>query len=85
MENCQPIKRLKDKKKKKKKERKKERKKEERCQYITYRNSYSFIGCNSPPKGHGLLIFEFSRSHSDTPQSVGLLWTNDQLVAETST
>jgi hypothetical protein len=31
----------------------------------------------------GLLIFEVSTSHSDTPNSVGLLWTNDQLVAET--
>jgi hypothetical protein len=29
---------------------------------------------------------EVSRSHTlDTPQSVGLLWTRDQLVAETST
>ena len=26
-----------------------------------------------------------SRSHSDTPQSVGPLWTSDQLVTETST
>jgi hypothetical protein len=26
-----------------------------------------------------------SRSHSDTPHSVGLLWTSDQPVAETST
>jgi len=25
----------------------------------------------------GLLIMEASRSHSDTPHSVGLLWTND--------
>ena len=33
------------------------------------------------PVGHGLLIHEVSRS----PQSVGLLWTSDQLVAETST
>jgi len=24
-------------------------------------------------------------THNDVPQSVGLLWTNDQLVAETST
>ena len=24
-------------------------------------------------------------THSDAPQSVGLLWTSDQLVAETST
>ena len=35
-----------------------------------------------PPVGHGLLIHKVSRSHSDTPQSVGLLWTSDQLVAE---
>jgi hypothetical protein len=34
---------------------------------------------------HGLLILEVSRSCSDTLQSVGLLWTSDQLVAETST
>ena len=27
----------------------------------------------------------FEITHSDTPQSVGLLWTSDQLVAETST
>ena len=38
----------------------------------------------SPPVGQGLIIREVSRSHSDTPQSVGLLWTGDQLVAETS-
>jgi len=38
-----------------------------------------------PNAGHGLLILEISRSHSDTSQSVGLLWTSDQLVAETST
>jgi hypothetical protein len=37
-----------------------------------------------PNAGHGLLILEVSRSH-DAPQSVGLLWTSDQLVAETST
>jgi hypothetical protein len=30
-------------------------------------------------------IVGFSRSHSDTPHSVGLLWTSDQLVAGTST
>jgi len=36
-----------------------------------------------PPLGQGLLIFEDSRSLSDTPQSVGLLWTSDQPVAET--
>ena len=32
--------------------------------------------------GHALLIFEASRSHSDTQRSVGLLWTNDQPEAE---
>jgi hypothetical protein len=39
-----------------------------------------------PNAGHGLLIFEVSRSHSlDAPQSVGLLWMSDHPVAETST
>jgi hypothetical protein len=37
-----------------------------------------------PLGGLGRLIFEATRSHFlDTPQSVGLLWTRDQLVAET--
>ena len=27
----------------------------------------------------------FEITHNDTPQSVGLLWTSDQPVAETST
>ena len=31
-----------------------------------------------PLVGQGLLIVEVSRSHSDTPHSVGLLWTSDQ-------
>jgi hypothetical protein len=39
-----------------------------------------------PLGGLGLLIIEASRSHFlDTPHSVGLLWTSDQPVAETST
>jgi hypothetical protein len=38
-----------------------------------------------PLVGRDFLIIESSRSHSDTPQSVGLLWTIDRLVAETST
>jgi len=39
-----------------------------------------------PNAGNSLLILEVSRSHNDdAPQSVGLLWTSDQLVAETST
>ena len=39
-----------------------------------------------PNAGHGLLILEvFEITHNDAPQSVGLQWTSDQLVAETST
>jgi hypothetical protein len=38
-----------------------------------------------PPVCQGLLIIEASRSHSDTPHSVGLLWTSDQPVTESST
>jgi hypothetical protein len=34
--------------------------------------------------GRGLLIVEASRSHSDTPNSVWLLWTSDRPVTETS-
>ena len=33
-----------------------------------------------PPHSRGFLI-----THNDVPQSVGLLWTSDQLVAENST
>ena len=35
------------------------------------------------PVGQGLLIHEVSRSHNEEPQSVGFLWTSDQLVAKT--
>jgi len=39
-----------------------------------------------PPVGQGLLIYEvFWITHNDAPQSVGLLWTSDHLVSETST
>jgi hypothetical protein len=38
-----------------------------------------------PPLGQGLLIIEALLSHSDTPHSVGLLWTSDRPNAETST
>ena len=46
-----------------------------------------FFSCmaQQPLVGQGLLIIEDSRSHSDTPHSLGLLWTSDQLDAETST
>jgi hypothetical protein len=38
-----------------------------------------------PLGGLGLLSIEASKSHSDTPHSVGLLWTSDQPDTETST
>ena len=39
-----------------------------------------------PNAGHVLLILEvFYITHNDAPQSVGLLWTSDQLLADTST
>ena len=37
-----------------------------------------------PLVGQNLLVIEASRSHSDTSHSVELLWTSDQLVAETT-
>ena len=36
-----------------------------------------------PLVGQGLHIVKASRSRSDTPHSLGLLWTSDQYVAET--
>jgi hypothetical protein len=41
-----------------------------------------FLMAQQTPVGHGLLIIEGSRSPSKAPQSVGLLWTIDQLVAD---
>jgi hypothetical protein len=39
-----------------------------------------------PSAGYGHLVsLGFLITYSDAPQSVGLLWTSDQLVAETST
>jgi hypothetical protein len=34
--------------------------------------------------GQGLLIIKATLSHSDTPHTIGLLWMNDQNIAETS-
>ena len=45
--------------------------------------SFFFPVALQPNAGHSLLILEDPRSHNDTPQSVGLLWTSHQLVAET--
>jgi len=44
-----------------------------------------FTTAQQPSVGQGLLIIEVSRSHSDTPHSVGLLWTSNQPEAGTST
>jgi hypothetical protein len=39
-----------------------------------------------PSAGYGFLLSRgFLNTRNDAPQSVGLLWTSDQLVAETST
>jgi len=40
---------------------------------------------HQPLLDQSLVIIEVSRSHSDTPQSVGLLWTRERPVAQTST
>jgi hypothetical protein len=57
--------------------------------YIYYRNVivFFFYGSTALFGCLGLLIFRgFTITHFlDTPQSVGLLWSSDQLVAETST
>ena len=43
---------------------------------------YFFSVAQQPIVNQGLLIIETSRLHTDTPQSVGLLWTSDQPNAE---
>ena len=57
------------------------------CCIIMYFSDTSACFCrDSPPVGQGLLIHEVSKiTHNDAPQSVELLWTNDKLVAKTST
>ena len=45
----------------------------------------TFFMEQEPYSRSGLLIVKVLRLHSDTPQSVGLLWTSNQLVVETST
>jgi hypothetical protein len=47
------------------------------CTFFSWRNS--------PQWRQGLFIIEASRSHSDTSQSVRLLWITDWPVAENST
>jgi len=43
-----------------------------------------FPKVQEPLLGQDLLINQTTRSHSDTPHSIGLLWTGDQPDAETS-
>ena len=46
---------------------------------------FIFPKARQPLVCQDLLITEASRTHSDTPHSVGLLWTSDQHGAENST
>jgi hypothetical protein len=50
-----------------------------RVKSLTLRLQMSYIYIYGEP------ILDVSRSHTMTQQPVGLLWTSDQLVAETST
>ena len=57
---------------------------------LQYNDCIFFSWRDSPLVGLGLLLIHeefcgFYITHNDTPQSAGLLWTGDQLVAETST
>jgi hypothetical protein len=49
--------------------------------HASYYNSFMSM-TQQPLAGQGLLIFEASLSHSDTPHSVRHLWTSDQPDAE---
>jgi hypothetical protein len=55
--------------------------------FVFLYNSLLFVSLAlQPSAGYGLLVPRgFVITHNDASQSVGLLWTNDQLVAETST
>jgi hypothetical protein len=47
---------------------------------------YKVFFCQDLTAQVGLgLLYEVLQSHSDTPHSVGLLWTRDRSVVETST
>jgi len=48
-----------------------------------YTAHFFFYHGATVPSGLGPPHIEPSLSHSDTPHSVGLLWTSDQSVAET--
>ena len=54
--------------------------------YNTIFNMIFIFFCHGSTALGGLgLLHQVHRSHTDTPQSVGLLWTGDRPVAETST
>jgi hypothetical protein len=53
--------------------------------YILPHLFYLFSLALQPSAGYGLVSLSFLIIHNDAPQSVGLLWTSDQLVAGTST
>ena len=57
------------------------------CYISSYHNpSFLFLLAHQPSSGPGLPhSLGFYITHNDTQQSVGLLWTSDYLVAETST
>jgi len=67
-----------------KQEREREREREN-CVALRRSLLIIFLPWRNSPYWAKDLIIEDSRSHSDTPHSVGLLWTSGQPVAETST
>ena len=56
-----------------------------KCVHNHHRNPNFFPSGATPHSSLGGLVVEVSRSHSDTPHSVGLLWTRDLHVSENST
>jgi hypothetical protein len=55
-----------------------------RLKLLYFLLNYLFIWSNSPQWARSSSFKRFL-DHNDAPQSVGLPWTSDQLVAETST
>jgi hypothetical protein len=56
-----------------------------RARAHTHTHTHTHSILEEPLVGQGLLIIEASKSHSNTPHSVRVLWTSDQLDAHTST
>jgi hypothetical protein len=52
---------------------------------LRYVRNFFFVTRRLLLLGQGLPIIEASRSHSDTPHLVGILWTSDRPDADTST